>query len=253
MNLVRPQNPYEKRSSLEGKIKIRWGVLIFWILLLFGGVYFFTFSSFFNIQDEIIEGAKTVNSDEVKSIFDAYRARESNLFRFPVDEMANEIEGKFLQVEKAEVTRGVPKTIKIDITERDGFLIWQSQGKNYVVDKKGIAFKETSDVFSLPVVYDEQNKGVTLGEKILTNSFVKFINQINSDFEKKTKIKIKRITVVESTFELNVVTANGWKVIFDTTRGAESQIDALAKIYPLIKNKVKTYVDLRIKNWAYYK
>jgi len=227
--------------------------LIFWLILILGGVYFFAYSSFFNIEDVVVEGTRGVNPDEVKSIVDSYRSSEDNLFKFPVEKVENDITSKFTQVGKVNVTRGVPKTIKVEISERDGFLIWQTQGKNYIVDKTGVAFKEAIETFSLPVVVDEQNKAVKLGDKILTKNFVKFITSVNANLEKKTKTKIKKIIVKESTFELQVITDKGWKVIFDTARSADDQINDMVIVLPYTKNKIHEYLDLRVENWAYYK
>jgi cell division septal protein FtsQ len=251
--ILRPKNPYFKSTPSQGKVKIRWGVLIFWLILIGGAVYFFAYSSFFNISDIIVEGTKSVNPDEVKAIAENYQSQEDNLFKYPVEKVEQDIAQKFLLVDKVNVTRGVPKTIKIEVVEREGFLIWQTNGKNYLVDKKGIVFKETEDTFSLPQVVDEQNRPITLGEKILTQNFIKFINSINVNLSKKTKTKIKKIIVRESTFELDVLTDKGWKIIFDTTRSANDQIAALKKILPYAKNKIKDYLDLRVPNWAYYK
>jgi cell division septal protein FtsQ len=253
MKIIRPKNPYQDKSSHHERWQIRWGILIFWLILILGGVYFFVYSSFFKITDVIVEGTKTINPDEIKVILENYRAQEDNLFKFPVEKVENEITNKFLLVDKVNVTRGVPKTIKVEISEREGFLVWQAQGKNYLIDKKGIAFKETTDTFSLPVVVDEQNKDVKLGDKILTKNFVKFISEVNSNLEKKTRTKIKKIFVRESTFELDVLTYEGWRVIFDTTQDSEKQILVMAKTLPRFGKKIKEYLDLRIQDWAYYK
>lgn len=252
--IIRPKNPYiGKAHQSKQRWQIKWGVLIFWIIVILGAVYFFAYSSFFKISDIIVEGTDIIDKNEVLEIVEKHKSENENLFRYPIDDVEKEIKEKYLQINNVNVTRGVPKTIKIQISERKGFLVWQINDKNYLVDEKGIIFRETEDTFSLPIIIDKQVKEINLGDKILTKQFVRFIDKINKNFTKKTKVKIKRIEVPESTFELHVITSKGWKVMFDTTRDADIQINAMKKIYPHIKSDIKKYLDLRTENWAYYK
>lgn len=252
-NIVRPKNPYLKDLQEKPKWRIRWGILIFWLIVIMAGVYFFSYSSFFNISEIIVEGTETVGNDEIIEIAEEYKGDQDNLFKYPVSELEQEITDKFKQIDEVNVTRGVPKTIKIEIVERQGLLIWQTQEKNYIVDKRGVIYRETDDTFSLPVILDTQDKEVNLGDKILTTKFLDLISKINKNFTKKTKLKIKEMTIEDSTYELSVLTTNGWEIKLDSTRDANQQISALAKVLLHIRKKVKQYIDLRTENWVYYK
>lgn len=250
---IRPKNPYLHGGEGKSPFKIRWGVLVFWLIVILGGIYFFRYSSFFNISEIIVEGTKTIGDDEVLEIAEKHKEGNINLFKYPVEDLEGEISDKFYQVDSVNVSRGVPKTIKIEIIEREGFLIWQTQGKNYIIDKKGVVFREIDETLSYPVIFDNKNEVVELGEKILTSKFLSFTSTINKNFTKKTKLKIKKMVIEDTTFELNIETTNGWEIRLDTTRGANDQINSLAKLLPHIRKKVKEYIDLRTENWAYYK
>ena len=251
--ILRPQNPYLKNARKESGWKIRWGVLLFWLFLILGGIYFFRHSAFFNISDIIIEGTKTIGDDEILAIAEKHKEENTNLFKYPVKEVEKEILEKFLQIDQVNVSRGIPKTIKIEIIEREGFLIWQTQEKNYIIDKKGVVFREIDESLSFPVIVDNKNESVELGEKILSKKFLSFVSIINKNFAKKTKLKIKKMVIEDTTFELNVETTSGWQVKFDTTRDANEQISAVSKVLSHIRKKVKEYIDLRTENWVYYK
>lgn len=251
--ILRPKNPYLKNGERKPRWKIRWGILAFWLFIILGGIYFFRYSSFFNIADIIVEGTKTIGDDEILVIAERYKKENINLFKYPVGEVEGEILENFLQIGEVNVSRGVPKTIKIEVSEREGFLIWQSQGKNYVIDNNGIVFRETDDTFSLPIILDNKNEDVELGKKFLLKNFLKFIVNINKNFIKETKLKIKKMIIEDTTFELNIETTSGWQIKFDTTRDTNEQISALSKVLPHVKRKVKKYIDLRTENWVYYK
>lgn len=50
-----------------------------------------------------------------------------------------------------------------------------------------------------------------------------------------------------------MVTSEGWKIILDTIRSYETQLNNLIKVLRTTKSPPKEYVDLRIEDRVYYK
>jgi len=104
----------------------------------------------------------------------------------------------------------------------------------------------------LMVVEDLKNVPVNIKQQILTTEFIEFVNFISANLSRRTTLNVRQMVVPETTFEVEVVTNEGWKIIFDTTKSPDTQLNNLTKI---LKGgaKPRQYVDLRILDRVYYK
>lgn len=243
---------YSTDQKFRPQRKISWWRLIFLFLVLAGMGYLLFFSRYFNISDVVVEGADSSRSKDIKNIVEQ-NAKGKNLFLFQKESTEKQIVAGFAEISFAAIYRGVPNALKVRIIERKPTLIWQVNDKNFLVDQVGVAFKETSDTKKLPIVIDQKENSLSTGTKVASKGFVAFIVYLVKNIEKTNSIKIMKILVPESNFEIHVVTDQGWQIYFDTTRPAKLQLGALNQVLPQIKGKVKEYIDLRTDNWAYYK
>jgi len=99
---------------------------------------------------------------------------------------------------------------------------------------------------------------VNLGTQFLSPVFVKFVTQLATDLptisaQIQVPITLTNIDVEESTLQTTAQTAEGFKILFDTTRPVDSQLAALKKVLSEHRSEVTEYVDVRVQGWAYYK
>lgn len=227
-----------------------WKMLLTIILLIiFIGWVFI--SEKFHIKEIIIDGNSNISSEKLQSYFH----KNQNIFLFSSKDLKRTILAENAEIKDLQIIRGIPDTIKIIVLEHDNKLIWQSMGERYLVSIQGKVTKkiESDDSFDFPIVVDSQNLKVTLGDRIVTPSFVSFINNINNEFFNYTNIKPTIFSVNETTFDVNLATDAGFYVKFDTMRSSTKQLENLKKVLVAKRQDILEYVDLRIDGWAYYK
>ncbi len=227
-----------------------WGnIFILIIIALF--FWLAMYSPYFRIKEIIVEGSNLVPREEIiKSI-----PVDDNIFRFNIASTRLKIIKSNPIIEDVAIYRGIPNAIKIVVLERKPTIVWQTQGKYFLIDDAGIADKEIGAAESADLIHiiDQKNLNLSVGELVVSPSFVKFTREINDKFFDNTNIKISGFQVPETTFDLYVYTEAGFYVKFDTTRSAEKQLLDLKNIMISYRDGIREYVDMRINGWAYYK
>lgn len=233
----------EEKSVLPKIIKIA----IFVIIILAGLAYLFLFSPVFKIKNIEVVGSP---SDEVRQKLDELKGK--NIFSFHAAKLEEEIIAANQNYFSVRVYRGLPDTIKVKFQDREPKIIWQTQGKKYLVDKDAVLFQELSGQSDLPMVVDTNNLDVKIPEQIGTANFVDFVKSANAEIN-KSNILVTEFQIHETTFQIEAIIDKNFKIIFDTLRPLSEQIDAFRTVYEKNKDNIKEYIDLRVEGWVYYK
>lgn len=181
-----------------------------------------------------------------------------NLLRYSTGSMTGRLRQSQSSIRDLTVFKGLPDTLRIEIGLRDAVLRWQSTDQEYLIDAAGIPFRrgagytETTTQASAPLVVDTAGQPVVVGKPIVSQQFSDFVRQANREFPSRFPLEVDRFELGESTFEVRLVTKDGWYVFFDTNRPVEAQLDALGKVFTAFHDDIKQYVDLRIEGRAYY-
>jgi len=213
-------------------------------------VYLIFFSSLFKIKNIQIIG--NVSQNIKNSIDDA---RENNIFLFNAASLENNLKDKNPQFFDIQVSRGLPNTLRVKFTARQTKIIWQTQGKKYLVDENGLAFEELQDEISLidlPKIIDNKNLSLKIPTMVASPNFVNFIREASIKLKEKGFI-VKEFQINETTFQVDAIIDKGFKLIFDTTRPLVDQLDAFQKVYDEHQDEIKEYLDLRVAGWVYFK
>lgn len=251
--LLKNPKVYNPSYAVEKKKFSKVYIYILLILIIFGGlIYFLFYSSFFKIKNVIVENS---SNSEISQIFQ--KLNGSNIFRNNLSKTQAEIAQKFPEVKGVKITRGLPDTLKIQFSQRTAKVVWQTGQKSFLVDSNGEIYQEMplgdSDQANLPVIKDNNNIAVSVGQKILSENFLNFITELNSTFNSATGFKINQFEINETLFQVEATTDQNWKVIFDTTRNVSDQLSDLTKFLTDHKSEVTSYIDLRIEGRVYYK
>lgn len=145
------------------------------------------------------------------------------------------------------------RKLVITIEEHETTIIWQTNNQRFMVNRLGVIYDMASDNSPLTVVEDLKNIPVNLNQKIVTTDFIEFVTSVVANLPRKTNLVARRIVVPETTFEIEVITSEGWKIILDTTRSSETQLNNLVRVLKTTGNPPRYYVDLRIEDRIYYR
>ncbi|MFC1686320.1 cell division protein FtsQ/DivIB [Patescibacteria group bacterium] len=242
---------------------------IAWMILLLAIVAitaFVLFSPLFVIDDITVVGNYHLSPEEVKEATEEILLENSS-FIFPVghifflnkDDLRYDLQKKLPLVNEVSFDRQLPDVFKVKVKERTPAFVWKSKNKYYYIDPDGYAYLELkkNEVKStnLTVLEDRANVRVDLGGKVVTSSFVDFVNNLVVNFTPKTKVKIEEIILPETTLEIRVQTSEGWQAYFDTTRSAKVQLNRLSLALKQITKPRKQleYIDLRLNDRLFYK
>jgi hypothetical protein len=227
---------------------IKYGLLLFLVLY---ALYFLFLSDFFKVKEVIIEGNSLVPKEELISFFPARK----DIFLINNSKLKEEYLVQFREINNLEIYRGIPNAVKIVVVEREPRLIWQSSDKKYLISSTGLVIKEISDAspFQLPLVVDKRSIPCKLGEKVVSDSFIAFVSNVNTTFFQEVNIKPNHFEVEETTFDINLYTEAGFFIKLNTLRASKKQLENLKLVLIDKRPEIKEYVDLRVDGWAYYK
>ncbi len=248
----------QEKTKLTPKRFIRPIIYITVIGLVF---YFILASSFFRIQKIEVAGNQTVAESTIKAqVIEIIGGSpiSQNIFFASLQNIDNQLKKNNYQIANTKIDRIYPNKLKVTITEQKPSLLWKSGNVISVFSSNGHAYSgEPSEELksSLPTVVDTSNLPVKTGEVALAESFVSFVEQLHSKLP-ENGVKVVEYQVQETTTELFILTQQGYKIRFDTTRPLSEQLTDLVTVLDDLKkqNKApKEYIDLRINGRVFYK
>lgn len=239
--------PQEPQRTGNGKLAKIITLLLLIIVILGGLIYLFFYSSVFKIKNIILENAQ---NQSVSRYLEKYQGK--NIILLNASQVKTDIYTNFPELENLKIIRGLPDTLKVQLEERLSRIVWQTQDKNYLVDGLGRIYQETEELTELPKVKDNKNIAVEINQVVASQNFIDFISQLYSQFSQSCGFNITRFEVNETIFQVNALTDQGWQVIFDVTRKADSQLADLNLFLAGHKNEIEKYIDLRVEGRVYF-
>jgi len=239
------------RKEKEKK-KIPWKQIFLAILFLaiFSGlIYLLFFSPVFLIKDVEISNASQVDTNKVLTLVKKDSLGQ-NIFFWNKDNAQKLINENYPLSINLLVYKGLPNTIKIVIQETAPKIDWQIQDKHYLVDEEGRVIREGKDN-KLIKIKDNKNVSIELGQKILPDFFINFVEDFLSKAD-EAGLKIDHFEVNESLYDLNAITDKNIKLILSPQRNAAETMDEYKKTIEKL-GQPKEYIDLRFQNRAFFK
>ncbi|MFA5270665.1 MAG: cell division protein FtsQ/DivIB [Patescibacteria group bacterium] len=239
--------PKSFRAVATPLIKVGIGVVLAMLVYVLFGTPLLTLTKF------DIQGNHLVETEDIqKAVFkDGFKPVNALLFR---DGKARQQILSIPQIREAHFHKNILKRALIAIIdEHETTIIWQSNNERFMVNRMGVVYDIAKADSPLIVVEDLKNVPVNLNQKIVATEFIEFVTAVSANLPRKTNLAARRVLIPETTYEIEVITSDGWKIILDTTRSVETQLNNLVKVLRTTKTPPREYVDLRIDDRVYYK
>ncbi len=248
---------------------------LFWLLLAaFWGVcaYLLLFSPFLDIEKISVEGNRDIASEDIakvaeKSLEEKYLGfwPRKNFFLISKKNISGAIEKNFKYLEVKSIERKFPETILIKLIERKAELIWCSAGVCYFVEESGFVYggapesEEELRNQGFLVVVDDSAIPVEIGKTKINPEYVKFIEEVNGMIRNDLESGVAESyhTSGAASGEVSVKTKEGWILKISLEYSVEKTKKIIQAIFEKEldgeKRKNLEYLDLRVKEKAYYK
>lgn len=261
------RNPMFPRYNWKEKILKRGNFFCLLIILILAGlVYLIFYSPIFRITKIEVSGLQNIPRDYLEDKIIKWQLeqrrflifKQDNLFFFSKSWLRRNIESKYA-LDELKVSKKLFHTLEVNVKEKLPKLVWVTQDKYFYIEINGTISSETNKdklISNLPIVHDGENKSVSIGETLISDKIVDFIDKLNNKLRKQTKISINNYVFPErKSTQVNAITNEGWSIYFEANHDLDTQIknlqDALDK---KIKNtKSLEYIDLRVENRVYFK
>jgi len=221
---------------------------VIYLIIFIAMIYFIFISSVFKIKNINVENVKSV---EIEDYVNMTLRGKNILFMLP-GKYLQELTKEFPVLEEARIVRGLPSTIRVILDEREQKFIWCSAKKCYEVDNNGYIFEETSNATKEVILRDLSNVKVNQLEQVASKQFIRFFVSALERIQ-ETGIIVTEAQIEQTTFKIDFVTKEGWKIIMDTSSALENQIFALKQVVEKNKADIKEYVDVRVEGVAFVK
>lgn len=219
-----------------------------YLLLVVAVVYFVFISDLFRIKNIKVENVKSI---EIEDYVKISLQGKNILFMLP-GRYLKELVERFPVLEQARIVRGLPNTVKVVVDEREYRFIWCNAENCYQVDNNGYILEKSVKTKNDIVLQDLGNVEVKDSQQVVSKQFIAFfLNAL--DQIKKMNLKIKEAQIKETTFKIDFITDEGWKIIMDSNASVDNQIYALQQVLEKNKSDIKEYVDVRVEGVAFVK
>jgi cell division septal protein FtsQ len=179
---------------------------------------------------------------------------QGNLLTLDSATIASDLQRQDPVIRTATVARKWFHTVVVTATLKQPSLGWVTGDQTYLLDKTGTVIGNFPSGSDLPVVTDESNLPVSVGQVVAPEEFVNFVSTLVPALAADGYV-VKSMSISDTTLDLTVGTSKGYNLIFDTSRTVDSEISDLKAVQALMLTQKATptkYIDLRITGRAYW-
>lgn len=272
------KNPFFQK---KGKAKVKkWMIFILVIVILAIALRFLVNSPIFLIKNIEIYGTKTISKNEILNIYQDQLEKhrffilpQNNIFFFDKDRLEKKIEDKYI-LQDLEISKKYLDTIIIELEETITSVVYLTRDQAYYLDLKGQVISEVKSfdesdnenraievlrnravAENLPVIYNEENIEVKIGDSVVASEVIEFIIELNEKLT-EANIAIDYFQInPENNKEVWAKTSVGYEIYFSRDLEIISQIQNLTVV---LEEKIKNpadleYIDLRFGQKVFYK
>jgi cell division protein FtsQ len=199
-----------------------------------------------------VQGNDKVSREEVLALSGLYPG--INIFELDVDISAKSIEIHPM-VKEAEIVRQVPRTLVININERQIWAVIPFRGVFLCIDDTGVCFEKLSNtpINNYPIItMDLVPEYVSLGQAV-NKQGTDMVRQVWQALPDSDCKKISEFHYMNNENELKIYTINGTEIRFGNLERLEEKINTLMQVIQIETDLAKQgkdvleYIDMRYK------
>lgn len=235
------------RASKPPKKKISWKLGVSIIGLLFV-LWLFFVSNTFDVATVTLSG-----TDAASARVYSETLKGQNIFLLNTLTVEAALRKAYPPIGSVTIVRGLPSTIKLDVTLRQPQLRWRVKDTVSILDSTGEVFDQgnKTEYAVLPEVSDLSGIQVSLGQPVVSPSFIEFIKTITKESPNHLKKNVTRFEVAETTLLVDAVLEGDIRVRLALNRPIEEQLKGASAIMAA-HGDAKT-IDVRVPGWGYWK
>lgn len=269
------QNNFSPKKIKQNRAKKTWKEIVlkvfFWIFFL--GFLVLTlwtivFSQMVQVKNVEITGrfyGRQITDNDIGSIISGKYFSvipRNNILFLSKSRISRSLRKQDETIKIVSIEKIFPDKIVVNITQRKTMLVWQKNGKRYLLDENGQAFHEIipgEEMGEVVVVNDGSEGEIQIENNVVSPELVAFFHDLPDKVKEKTSHGIQGELYVPSKMseEVQARTSEGWLVYFSLLEPLEYQTNVLKKILseniPPEKLGDLEYIDLRLKGRAIYK
>lgn len=227
------------------------------VVLVIGGLLYLIFGTKIFILDQLqVEGQHLVKQEEIVNTLFPNGFSKVNALTFMDGRAERKLTTKIPQIQSVTFNKNIfSKALTVRVIEHETSIIWVTGGERYLVNRNGVAYERAPENSPLLPVEDLKNIPISLNQQVVAPVFIDFVSSFVANLPRRTNISVRRIVIPETTFEVEMETEEGWKIILDTTGSYEEQLNNLVRVLRELnpESPIREYVDLRIGKKVFYK
>ena len=262
---------HKKRKRKERKILL-WG--IFSVICASAFVYFSFFSSYFTVQEIIVDGTDLVSPDAVRqTMSDMFSRKEwgvftaGNIFFFPADDAQNALQKAFPPIAGVNISRNMhfvrigswtqKSALTVHITERPKTALVCDSTRCFFTDNDGVVFAPALIASGASVlrISETDLSDIILPVQKYPADFISFIKNMKTAAAGED-IMFDSFARVNDYGDIQAHATGDYTVFVTMSQEPKKQARILKEILSkMVQGDVVKldYVDLRVENRAYYK
>lgn len=236
---------------------------VLWIALFFIGLTLIARLPVFRISNIIVEG--TGEKDIIATIEEL---SGQSIFSRNVSRLQERLPAQYYSIAQATCRRGIPSTLRCEVTLRQPGMIWKTADEQFLVDNQGVVYSKVistigADQRVLMTVEDGRGLKVELGDKIATSEILTSMNEALTAFN--TQGYTTGSVLIDDAyyqFRVNLIsrsdggpfpTFSPLPVLMTSSYPITSQVNATVEILKTKSSAITQYLDLRVPGYAYFK
>lgn len=262
----------KKQKPTGGKLG-RWLWIFLFILFLGSVAYAVLFSGFLRISRIEIRGVQRASEEDIReNIENSLTGKfvsvldRNNILLVRRSALAQKVISLDRRIRSVNVTRKLPDTLIVSITERTPTLIYCGPGAPCVMlDEDGLAFDaadpdaEEAQKEDILVLTDESGQTINDGDQVASGELLSSLKAIRTRLSEDLGLPIDRRIETPALLsdDIRVTTRENWKILFSLDIPLDKEMEVLKlalenKIDASRRNDLE-YVDLRADNKVFYK
>ncbi len=268
---IKPQNfVYTRVKKRKKRIILTILYILLGVVFAFGLLYFLFFSEYFNIKNISFSGEKTIKEYDLKNTYFEYTGQkkyiflnQKNILALSSSDLSEALKKSFRRIKNVKIEKNIPNSIDIFIEEYEPVGIscrdFNSAGLDcFYFDKDGIIFDTAPLIIGemFLSVYDNNLNIENFPNAKYKKDLIDFVLRFKKEILKNSDMSVKYFSFKDQFDDIEVYLKSGFKIFLTKDQNPEKQVyDVMRVIKEEIKENFKDldYIDLRIKNRAYYK